>query len=122
MTPSKRAWPALLASLWPLAACQTAGPADAPAVLESADDATMATVKSVLAAAVGRAEITLGPGDPTASPTLTVLPPPLHPNETRSPAKPTVFELRLRGEACVVIDGLNEAYPLPGVACRPFTK
>lgn len=101
----------------PLAACQT-GTDMTPATLERADDATLARVKSVLAEAVGRANIQLGQDDLSANSTITVLPPPLGPNETASPAMPTVFTLVTNGSACFLVrQKTGETFELQGVDC-----
>ena len=59
----------LAAGALTLAACQSdAQPT--PAVLESADTATMEMLTSTLAEAMGVAHVELGPGDPTRTPTI----------------------------------------------------
>ncbi|MEM1106093.1 MAG: hypothetical protein AAGH87_06860 [Pseudomonadota bacterium] len=100
-------------------ACKTAASEPVPAVLVEAGDEEMAAMKTVLAQAVGRAEVSLGPGDPTRSPKISVLPPPLGPNETRSPAQPAQFQLMMAGGACMLVNqktGETHALDMP---CTP---
>ncbi|MEO1135165.1 MAG: hypothetical protein AAFW68_00980 [Pseudomonadota bacterium] len=105
--------------------CQTTGASqprerDITAVLQSDDPQNIAALKAVLAQAVGRARIELGPGDLTQTSTISVLPPPLGPNETRSPARPTQFDLVIDRGQCFVIrreDGAR--FAAEGVGCRP---
>ncbi|WP_300380184.1 hypothetical protein [Henriciella sp.] len=101
------------------AACQTGGER-VPATLTSPDEATLASVKEVLSDALGRARIRLGPEDLTASTSLSVLPPPLGPNETRSPAVPTHFDIVTNGSACFLVrQETGESYRLDGISCQP---
>ena len=101
-------------------ACQTVAP-KIPAVLASADDATIAQVKSVLADAVGRAAIDLGPGDLSRRSMISVLPPPLAAREDRSMATPVVFDIMLSGGDCYAVKReTGEAFAL-GVPCRAAT-
>jgi hypothetical protein len=102
-------------------ACQTA--AAAPAVLTRADDATMDRLKTALAKAVGRPQIELGPGDPTQTSVLSVLPPRPGPLEDRSLAKPTIFRLEIAGKDCTAIrEDTGARVPLVGVECRAAVK
>lgn len=102
-----------------LAGCQSmSGPV--PAVLTSADPAAMAGLKAALAAAMGQAHIELGPGDPTQSPTLSVLPRPIGPPDDRSLAMPTIFRLETQGGECFVVRQDNGARTrIDGASCRP---
>jgi hypothetical protein len=99
-------------------ACQsTAQPA--PAVLAHADDATMARLKAALAKEMGRSPIELGPGDPTQSPVISVLPLPPGPLEDRSLAKPTIFRLEIEGQTCILVrDDTGERIVVEGVSCK----
>ncbi len=101
-------------------ACQSTAQADPkPAVLVAADPATMDHLKAALAKAMGRAQVELGPGDPTRSSEVSVLPRPPGPNEGNSLAKPTIFRIETDGSSCFVtrIDtGAREK--LDGVECR----
>jgi hypothetical protein len=99
-----------------------------PAVLVEADAKTLNTLRTVLAAALGRGQVVLGPEDLTTTSRFSVLPPPLGPLETRSVAIPTSFVLMTRGGLCFVQgpvenspDGNQPAAQLrllEGVACR----
>ena len=90
-----------------------------PAVLTDASPETMATVTGVLAAAVDRAQIELGAGDPTQDTFVSVLPPPAGPLEGNSLALPAVFDIILMGGDCYVQDrSTGTMYPLTGVECR----
>lgn len=107
----------ILAAL--MCACQSNG-AQTPAVLAAADAETMAAVKSVLAEAMDRAGVELGPGNPTQTSTISVLPPPLSPHEDRSTASPTQFDIVLKGSNCFVIRrDTGEEFELKGVSCKP---
>ena len=91
----------------------------APAVLTHADEAAMGRLKAALAKAMGQAEVQLGPGDPTQSPVLSVLPLPPGPLEDRSLAKPTIFRLVIEGETCLLVrEDTGERVVLEGVDCR----
>ena len=112
----------LLAGLVALSACQSASTAR-PAVLSSDDPADLTKLKTALASAVGRAQIELGPNDPTLSSTISVLPPPPGPLETHSLAKPISFSLLKMGARCLLVRlDTNESFPLDGVACEPVEK
>lgn len=90
------------------------------AVLENDAPENLAALRAALGAAVGRAQIDLGPGDPTKSSVVTVLPPPVHPNETHSMARPTQFRMVLKDDACLAVrQDTGEAVMLEGVRCRP---
>jgi hypothetical protein len=89
---------------------------ETPAVLASAED--IPALKAALAGAMGRARIELGAGDPTREPVVAVLPPPLGPNEDRSPATPALFDLVLRGGDCYAVRrDTGEETALAGVEC-----
>lgn len=103
------------------AACQTSL-ASQPAVLEKADAQTMAKVKSALAEAMGTATVEIGAGDPTETPSISVLPRPPGPYEDRSPAMPALFDLMLKENVCYAVRReTGEEYELKGVACKPAT-
>ncbi len=91
----------------------------APAVLTTADPAAMENLKAALARAMGQASVQLGPGDPTQSPTISVLPRPLGPPEDRSLALPTIFRLEIAGGECFVVrqDG-GAREKVDGVTCK----
>ncbi len=105
-----------------LGGCQSPGEgldAPAPAALSSMDEETIATLRAVLADAMNDASITLGPGDLTKTSTIAVLPPRPSPYEGRSTAKPVLFDIFLRGDACFVVRRDSGAeYVLRAIACR----
>ncbi|ABI78157.1 putative lipoprotein [Hyphomonas neptunium ATCC 15444] len=99
-----------------LAACQTA---PQPAILTDPSPETVAAVTGVLAAAVDRAEIQLGPGDLTRDSVISVLPPRPGPMEGNSPAVPTIFDIVLMDGDCYVQERASgELFPLTGITCR----
>jgi len=99
-----------------LSACQTLA-ADGPATVDMTDARTHAQVAEALAKVLGSAHIELGPSDGTV---VTVLPPPIGPYETNSPAMPIRFDIEKRGDTCVAVrHDTGKAYALPGVDCRP---
>ena len=90
-----------------------------PAVLANGEPESLDALKTALAGAVGRAQIELGPSDPTTSSVVTVPPPPLHPTETHSTAMPTTFKLMLKNGDCIAVnEKTGEVYALKGVSCR----
>ncbi len=110
----RRSIPILLAAT--AAACQSMS---VPAVMTRADPPAMESLKAALAKAMGRTPIDLGPGDPTQTSVISVLPLPLSPYEDRSLARPTTFRLELEDGACVLVrenDGARAL--LDGVQCR----
>ncbi len=101
-----------------LGGCQTSAPA-APAALSSTDPETMAALQGVLASAMSTASVKIGPGDLTASSTISVLPPPPGPYEGRSVAKPTLFDIMMRGERCFVVRrDTGEEFSLGDIGCK----
>jgi hypothetical protein len=97
-------------------ACQSMA---APAVLTRADPPAMERLKAALAKAMGRTYIELGPGDPTQTSVISVLPLPLAPQEDRSLARPTIFRLEIEGSACILVrEETSARIPLDGVECR----
>lgn len=92
---------------------------DGPALLGDAPGADLAPLRAGVAAALSRGQVAFGAPDPRAEPTLSVLPPRLGPFEQRSAALPAVYDLRLRGGACVLVARDGEVVPLPNVPCRP---
>lgn len=94
-----------------------------PAVLVKADPAAMDSLRAALAKAVGKASVELGPGDPTQSPEIAVLPRRPGPLEGNSTAMPTMFRLETEDGACFVVredGGARER--VEGVSCRPAAK
>jgi hypothetical protein len=89
-----------------------------PARLNNTSPQVMTRVKAVLATAMGTNRIELGPEDFSRSTSLTVLPPPLGPLETRSLAVPSVFDIVKEGPSCILIARTTgRRFPLTGVAC-----
>lgn len=92
-----------------------------PARLERVDAPTLERVRAVLATAVGRPQIELGPEDLAISSTITVLPRPLGPYDTRSPELPKIFDIKLiEGQCQLVAQSDGKMYPLAGVGCQPI--
>lgn len=99
-----------------LAACETA---PQPAVLTDTSPETMSAVTSVLATAVGRAQIELGAGDFTKEPVISVLPPRPGPLETHATAVPTLFDILLLDGDCYVQERESgEMFFLTGIECK----
>lgn len=102
-------------------ACETAPAPGAPAVLSDASAENLAALAAALGETLGRARVTLGPGDFTQSPVVSVLPPAPTPPEDRSLAAPAVFDLRIENGVCVAVSRADgAAAALPGVSCRPL--
>lgn len=96
-----------------------AAPQVTPAVLTSSDAAAMDALKAALAKAMGQAKVELGPGDPTQSPVISVLPRQPGMLEDRSLAMPTIFRLTLENGACFLVresDGARQR--VEGVSCK----
>ncbi|ESQ83237.1 hypothetical protein AEAC466_13375 [Asticcacaulis sp. AC466] len=102
--------------------CQSvaaAGP-PVPATVDMDDAGTRAAVTAVLAKALGRAHVELGPGASAQTATVSVLPPPLGPYETHSTAMPVLFDIVTAGRACRAVRRDTQAvYDLTGIACTP---
>ena len=100
-----------------IAACQSS---PQPATLTDASPETLSVLTGVLAAAVDRAQIQLGPGDLTKESVISVLPPRPGPLEGNSPAMPTIFDIVLVDGDCYVRERQSgEMFPLTGIACTP---
>lgn len=94
--------------------------APAPAVLASGDPATLSALRAALAQAMGQAQVELGPGDPTQSPIISVLPRPPGPLEDRSLALPTIFLLETQNGQCFLVREEGGARTrIEGVFCKP---
>ena len=107
-------------SILSLGACQHAQTA-VPATLTDAQPETMAALKSGLAAAMGRTTIELGADTGQQSSTVSVLPQTLSEYETRSPERPTIFNLFIKDGICIAVqDGSDSEVPLPDVSCQPL--
>lgn len=101
-----------------LASCASAGGEQRPAVI--APDALPA-VTSALATELGTASVELGTTDPLTEPLLVVLPPPLGPLETASPAAPRMFDISIDAAACYLRErGADAVIRLPREACAPL--
>ncbi|MEM7739683.1 MAG: hypothetical protein AAF225_02650 [Pseudomonadota bacterium] len=93
-----------------------------PAVLALGPDDSLAGVIAVLAPVEGRSSLALGPPDPRTQPIVTILPPALTSNETRSTALPTVYDIALENGACALTrraDDLQIALPRD-IPCTPY--
>ncbi|MCG8442404.1 MAG: hypothetical protein MI723_11400 [Caulobacterales bacterium] len=101
-----------------MTACESNG-APVQAALASADADSLAALEAGLARAMKRARVTLGPGDLTQSSTVSVLPPAPGPLEGRSPARPVLFDLVLKGRDCIAVRrDTGEEHRLAGLDCR----
>lgn len=107
---------AIVISAAALGACQSMA---APAVLASGDAAAVDRLKAALGKAMGRTRIELGPGDPTQTSTVAVLPRPLAPQDNRSLARPTIFRLEIESGVCVLVrEDTGARFPAEGVDCK----
>ena len=103
-----------------LGACQHPAPEPVPAVLLDDTADTRAKLKTLIGSAIGRAQVEFGPGDPTEAPVIVILPPRLTDLETNSVARPTVFDIRQRGHACILVQrGTQTEIMLSDISCRP---
>lgn len=116
----KYAGPALFALLG-LGACQHTTEAT-PAMLADTSDANLSALKSALAETMGHSRVDLGAGDLAQMTRVSVLPPALSPNDDRSPALPTYFDLMMRDGTCVAVHSETKTETLlPNVTCQPAT-
>lgn len=100
------------------AACQSHGTPSGPAFLASDDADNMTALQAGLAAAMGRASVELGAGDPLSTGAVAVLPPPVTSPEDRSLAMPVMFDLEMRDGECVAVRrDSGSVHDLPGVQC-----
>ena len=100
-----------------LSACQTTA-GSVRASVDLGDPTTRAALESALGRAVGRAQVTLGPSQSDMTSSVTVLPPPPGPHETRSLAMPVTFDIVSEDGRCVAIRrDTKDVYNLPGVNC-----
>ena len=105
-----------------LTGCQSAGHWT-PAVLSNTDAQTLAELKTVLAEAVNRAEVELGPANLLEATTFSILPPRLSNYEDRSTATPIQFDLVTKNTSCAVINReTGEIFPLSGIGCYPAER
>jgi hypothetical protein len=92
---------------------------DVPARLISVDTATMSKIAGIVKQTLGNQNIELGPQALEAT-TITVLPPPLGPYETRSVAVPEVYDIIKRGSVCLLVRRTTrQEVALTGVTCVP---
>lgn len=106
-------------SLFALPACQTHADMT-PATLTTDDAASIASLKTVLAEAVGRANIQIAETDLTTATHVSVLPPPPGEFETHSVAMPVTFDIVLEQGVCTLVRrDTGEHHAAPGLACRP---
>lgn len=116
----RAAIPLALSGALAACACCTAPDTPQPALLASADEATVSQLKAYLGEALGRADIELGAGDLLTATSVAVLPPPLGPNEGASPVRPVIFDLQLAGSDCEAVRrDTGTIVRLEGIACRP---
>jgi len=111
----------ILALSCALSACQTLAGAGTQARIAPYDAYAEQVLKSALSSSLHRANIDLGPSDPSASSSITVLPPPVGPYETNSVALPIRFDIVLRDGVCYVVrTKTREAFALKDVMCVPL--
>ena len=90
-----------------------------PALLMQGDTVAMDQLRAVLAREMGRAEVDIGPSDPTVSSVISVLPVPTGPLNDRDMALPTVFRLESDGQGCALLrQGTGARIALDGAKCR----
>ncbi|MEL6729189.1 MAG: hypothetical protein AAFP81_09115 [Pseudomonadota bacterium] len=110
---------ALVLGLVAAAGCQHATEPTVPAVLVDASDTTLETLKTQLRTALGKDDYKLGADDLTTESTITMMPPPLGPDETHSPVMPIRLELMLEGDSCYAVrSDTGEKIALDGISCR----
>ena len=107
--------------------CHTTAQAQiVPAILQSADENTMQTLKAALAESMKTSKVELGASDPTRSPALSVLPKSvvgLRGGNYANYALPTQFDIFMEGQSCYLVKrGTDRKIMLNGVACRPYSK
>ena len=105
-------------------ACHTTAQAQpVPAVLETADNASMQALKATLAKAMNTSRVDLGASDPTQSSNITVLPKSvvgIRGGDYGNYALPTQFNLMMDGQNCYLVKrGTETKIMLDGVACIP---
>lgn len=100
-------------------ACQLGAVAPQPALLMQGDGQAMSKLRAALAEEMGRAQVDIGPSDPTRSSVISVLPVPAGPLNDRDMAMPTLFRLEWDGRTCSLVRETTGArVVLEGVACR----
>ncbi|MEM9965759.1 MAG: hypothetical protein AAGC58_10475 [Asticcacaulis sp.] len=107
-----------LTSLLGFTACQSVATDQAAWLTPKAD--SLNDLKAALGQMMQTKHIDLGPSDPTQSASLTVLPPPVSPHESRSTALPVRFDLIMRNGKCYVVrHDTGDSRELPQGACVP---
>lgn len=108
-----------------LPACETMpSGAFAPAVLTSADEASLQVVKSTIAQMMGKNSVKLGTNNYASSSTISVLPdrltaPAGAPFTQHDFALPIQFDVMMAGSKCYIVkQGTEDYVPLEGVSCR----
>lgn len=110
---------ALVLGLVTAAGCQHASDATVPAVLADGSETTLETLKTQLRTALGKDDYRLGADDLTETSTISMMPPPLGPNETHSTVMPIRLELMLDGDTCYAVrSDTGEKIALEGITCR----
>jgi hypothetical protein len=111
---------AVMACATLVVACQALPGADGPAQLVGPEAAARASLVEAAAVLLGRTRIELGAGPVIGVSSVSVLPPPPGPLETRSPAVPEQLSILLRDGQCVLLHPqTGRTVPLAGVRCEP---
>lgn len=109
---------ALLATL--ASGCQSLPP-DGPARIDAGEAEAAAAIRSAAGVIEGRTVRDLGPGPVVGVASVTVLPAAPGPLETRSPARPEVYDIQLRAGRCLLVRRIDGASaPLESVRCVPL--
>ena len=102
-----------------LVSCQSTSAVPQPAVLEKANNETVARLKTAIAAAMDKGRVDFGAVDLENAPQIPVLPPRAGPFEGQSLALPTYFDLAIEGGSCVVVRrSTGEAFSVPNISCK----
>lgn len=102
-----------------VSACQTAASSQ-PAVLTSDDAETIGALRNAIANALGVSLVEFGAGDPTREPFVSVLPPRPSTYETRSIAKPIIFDIIIGDNGCALVrQDTREIFDLSRRYCKP---
>ena len=110
---------ALMIGIMAMAGCQHANESAVPAELTDASDETLKALHSQLVVAMDKADYKLRSTDLTTNSTVTLIPPPLGPNETHSTAMPIQLDLMLDGETCFAVRAdTDQRIELVGVTCQ----
>lgn len=91
---------------------------DTPALVSTNNPSTLLRVESTLRQALGTQSINLGPNATDPTPIISVLPPRLGLNETRSLVTPEMFDVIKRANTCYLVRRTTGvAYALSDVMC-----